>query len=501
MKLRKFMVVLLAILAVSCKPDNNRETDTSEEEVIKIRLTSYSSEFEVFAEADPLVAGKTANILSHFTCLSNFKALDSAVVTIRLIVDGKEVTQTLEKSTRKGIFSFDLKPTVPGRGSVVFEVKTPSGFSKVYVPSVVVYNDEQVAVAEAVKLEPSMINTIVFTKEQSWKIDFSTIQPVTEPFGQVIKTTAQIQSAPDDEIIVSAGTNGVVVFSGSNVLEGQSISSGQSLFTISGAELADNNSSLRYTQALNNYKKAKENYERQIVLAKDKIVSEKELLSTKNEYDNATAIYEMLSKNFNISGQNVSCPFSGFVKQLFVKNGQYVEAGQPVISVSKNKTIILKAGVRQKFASILGSVKSANIRIPGIDKTYTLEELNGKVISHGRNADNDNYLIPVSLQIDNLFDFIPGGFAEIYLKTITNTKALTVPNTSLLEEQGIYFVLVQVTPELFEKREVKLGPTDGLRSEISVGLVQTDRIVSKGAILVKLAQASGTLDPHAGHVH
>ena len=84
----------------------------------------------------------------------------------------------------------------------------------------VVYSDKQTADAEAVKLEPSKTNTIVFTKEQSWKIDFATDYPVIQPFGQVIKTTAQIQSAQDDEIIVSAKTNGVVIFSGENVLEG-----------------------------------------------------------------------------------------------------------------------------------------------------------------------------------------------------------------------------------------------------------------------------------------
>ncbi len=60
---------------------------------------------------------------------------------------------------------------------------------------------------------------------------------------------------------------------------------------------------------------------------------------------------------------------------------------------------------------------------------------------------------------------------ELYLKTVTNSQAITLPNTSLLEEQGTFFVFVQVTPELFEKREVKVGATDGLRSEITNGTV------------------------------
>jgi hypothetical protein len=35
----------------------------------------------------------------------------------------------------------------------------------------------------------SRTNTTVFTKEQSWKIDFATAIPRSEPFGQVINST------------------------------------------------------------------------------------------------------------------------------------------------------------------------------------------------------------------------------------------------------------------------------------------------------------------------
>ena len=62
-------------------------------------------------------------------------------------------------------------------------------------------------------------------------------------------------------------------------------------------------------------------------------------------------------------------------------------------------------------------------------------------------------------------------------------------------------MLVQLTPELFEKREVVIGATDGLNTEIINGLTDNERVVAEGAILVKLSQASGALDPHAGHVH
>lgn len=248
-------------------------------------------------------------------------------------------------------------------------------------------------------------------------------------------------------------------------------------------------------------KRPKADFERSQKLAVNKIVSEKDLLSAKTEYDNARAVYETLKDNFSTSGQNVTSPVTGFVRQIFVRNGEYVEAGQPVFIVTRNKSQILRAEVQQKYASILSSLTSANIRNIADDKSFTLEQLNGRIVSYGRAANSDNYLIPVILQIDNAKGFVAGTFVELYLKTETNSQAMTVPVSSLLEEQGKFFVLVQKTPELFEKREVRAGATDGIKTEIVQGLYAAERIVTRGAVLVKLSQASGTLDPHAGHVH
>ncbi len=500
MKYKIFLFALLALIFASCKQSHEDEK-LDEPEVAKIQFTAYSSEFELFAEADPFVVGKTSNVLSHFSNLPDFKALENGSISIRLVVNGKETNQTLDKSTRRGIYSFDLKPESKGTGQLLFDIKTEKGDFQIIVPNISVYTSEKEADEAAEKAVLSETNTTVFTKEQSWKIDFVTELPNKEPFGQVIKTTALVQSAQGDEILVSAKTNGIVILSTDNILEGKSVSNGQVICSISGSGLADNNSSVRFMEAQNNFEKAKFNYERLKGLAINKIVSEKDLLNTKNQYDNAKVIYDNLNKNFNSSGQNVVSPMNGFVKQLWVQNGQYVESGQAIVSISQNKTLLLSADVQQKYASILGAINSANIRTLHDNQTYTLEELNGKILSFGRNTNNDNYLIPVSIQIDNMGSFVPGGFVEIYLKTLTNAHALTIPNTALLEEHGIYFVFVQITPELFEKREVKPGATDGLKTEIKKGIGQSERIVTRGAIHIKLAQTTGTLDAQSGHVH
>lgn len=502
MKIKFFLFIIISLYLTSCNNNHSHEAEVTNHEDINLQITAYSNEFELYAEADPFVVGKKSNILTHFSHLPNFKALVAGSINIRLIINGKEINQSLDKPTRKGIYSFNLIPTEKGVGQLIFDILTDQGSFQLIVPKVQVFTNQNDALLVAkVKTIVPTTNTTAFTKEQSWKIDFATEMPKVEPFGQVIKTTAQVLSAQDDEILISAKTNGVVKFSSENLLEGKSVSYKQILFSIQGDDLANNNATVRFVEAQNNYEKASADYNRSKELAKDKIVSEKDLLFAKNQYENAKVIYDNLSKNFNKSGQSVSSPLNGFIKQLFVKNGQYIEAGQPIATISQNKTLLLKAEVQQKYSSILNTINSANIRTLYNNKTYTFDQLNGKIISFGKNTNNENYMIPVHVQIDNKEAFVSGSFVELYLKTISNINAITIPNAALMEEQGIYFVFIQLTPELFEKREVKVGGTDGLKTEILKGISPQERIVTLGAISVKLAQATGTLDAHSGHNH
>ncbi len=501
MKKNFYLFALLALLMAGCRNDNKEIADNHTSEAVKLKLTAYSNEFELFAETDPFIVGKTSGILSHFSHLPGFKALEKGSVNIRLQVGSSEVSQILDEPTRKGIYKFELKPELQGAGQLIFDIKIAQTDHQVIVPNITVYADEQQALDAARRIIIPGTNAVAFTKEQSWKIDFATEYPDIGSFGQVIKTIAQIQSAQGDEQIITAKTNGMVMFSKNDVVEGLGLSQGQVIFTISGSGLADNNSFVRYSEAQNNYERTKADYERLKELAKDKIVSDKDLLNAKNEFDNASAVYNNLSNNFSSGGQAVKSPLTGFIKHVFISNGQFVEAGQPLLTVSQNQSLLLQADVQQKYAHLLGEISSANIRSVENNQTYTLSQLNGKVLSYGKNANSDNYLVPVILQIENNGSFIPGGFVELYLQTNTSTNSLTVPNEALLEDQGNFFVFVQTNPELFEKREVKIGSTDGFRTEITKGISIADRIVTKGAVLVKLAQSSGALDAHSGHVH
>ena len=346
-----------------------------------------------------------------------------------------------------------------------------------------------------------MVNKVVFTKEQSWKIDFKTEIAEKRAFGQVIKTVAKIEPATGNETDITAKAGGIVKYTGNSLVEGTAVSTGQPLLRISPGGMMENNLTVKISEAKNNFIKAEADYNRKRELSTDRIISEKELLEAQTTYENAKAVYDNLVNNSMGGEQSITSPMKGFVKQIWVSNGQYVEAGQKLATISQDHSLMLKAFVQPQYGHVLAGLESAIIKTFHDNKSYTMEELNGKVLSVGKSVSADNYLIPVHLQIDNKGNFIQGSLVEIYLKTITSTEALVVPNSALLEEQGFYFVFVQETPELFEKRQVTTGGSDGINSEIVTGLIPGERIVTQGAMLIKLAQAAGALDPHSGHVH
>ncbi len=499
--MRKIFIALLAMLSLfqGCKSGQDGHNHSHDD--VFLFLTAYTDELEVFAEAEPFAVGQTSGIYAHFTWLSDFKPPEEATVTMSLIVGREGIRQTVETPVRKGIYAFSLQPVVAGQGQVVFDVKTPSGEYRINIPNVMVYDDAHDAIHAAEDMMLDDPNAIVFTKEQSWKVSFATDFPRKEAFGQVIKTTAQILPAQGDEILVTTRASGVVMFSAGTLLPGMEVASGRPLMSVSSRGMADNNMGLRLTEARNNYEKASADLKRAEELAADRIVSERDLLQARNDFENARAVYENLSRNFSQSGQTVSSPLAGIVKDLMVENGQYVEAGQPLFSVMQNRRLLLRAGVPLRYARDLIALETANISIPNHEQTFTLEQLGGKILSVGRAANPDNYLIPVLLEVNQTGDLLPGGFAELFLVARSQQEVVTISREALMEEQGTYYVFVQLTPEMFAKREVTIGVTDGLRIEIRQGLEPTDRVVTKGAIWVKLAESSAALDPHAGHVH
>ncbi|MFA9189177.1 efflux RND transporter periplasmic adaptor subunit [Flavobacterium sp. FBOR7N2.3] len=492
-------ILLLCLFLIGFTSCNNKEEVKEGSSLEPLAYTLYTEKTELFVEFKPLVVGQTSKFASHLTVLGeNFKALTDAKITVSLIVGENGIKNSVDAPSSPGIFRLALSPKTAGTGTLVFDIVTKDFTDKITIENVVVYADMKTALAK--QPEPAETGDISYLKEQAWKVEFANQAVKKQTFNDVIKTSGQILSAPGDEMIVTAKASGVVVFSGKNTIVGSAVNSGNSLFTITGADMTESNIDASVKDAKANYLKAKADYERSKLLVADKIVSEKDHQLVKLQFENAQTSYNTVSKNYSAKGQNVLSPMSGFVKNVLVTEGQFVPSGTPLATISKNKRLLVQANVSQNYFSRLSSITSANFKTPQSDVVYNTTALNGRIVSYGKSASASTPFIPVTFEIDNAGQLVSGSIIEIYLKSSTIADALVVPISALIEEQGIFYVYVQIGGESFQKREVKLGASDGLNVQVLSGIVENERVVTKGGYQIKLSSASGALPAH-GHEH
>ena len=320
------------------------------------------------------------------------------------------------------------------------------------------------------------------------------IQPKT--FRQVIKTSGEVQAAQGAESVVVANVAGVVSFQRA-VTEGMQVGKGATIMTISASKLQDGDPAERARIA---YETAKADYDRASRLVESQIVSQKEFNAIKEKYENARLAYEALAKNQTKGGVAVAAPIGGYIKNLLVKEGDYVAVGQPLATVTQNNRLFLRADVSERYYKYLNGISSANFKTPYDNQVYELEALNGKLLSVGKAAGSGSYYVPVTFSFDNKGEIIPGSFVEIFLLSQQQENALVLPVEALTEEQGLYFVYLQNCEESYKKQEVKIGASNGVEVQILDGIHPGDKVVVKGAYHVKLASAGNALPAHS-HEH
>ncbi len=324
------------------------------------------------------------------------------------------------------------------------------------------------------------------------------VSEVIEPkgFRQVITTSGQIQAAQGAESVVVANVSGVVSFQRA-MTDGASVSKGATILSISADKLQDGDPAERARIA---YETAKAEYDRAQRLVSSQIISQKEFNAIKETYENARLSYEALNNNKTAKGVAVTAPIGGYIKNILVKEGDFVSVGQPLLTVTQNNRLYLRADVSERYYKYLSTISSANFKTPYDNQVYELGALNGKLLSYGKASGDGSYYVPVTFSFDNKGDVVPGSYVEVFLMSKELPNTLAIPVEALTEEQGLYFIYLQKCAESYKKQEVKIGANNGKEVQILEGLHAGDRVVVKGAYHVKLASASNALPAHS-HEH
>ena len=337
---------------------------------------------------------------------------------------------------------------------------------------------------------------ISFSPEQAKAAGLQVTKLQASEFAEVVEVSGRVLPAPGAEATVSATMAGVISFATGELTDGMSVRNGQPLFRISAANMADGNPAAAAQAELQAARTALDRAER---LAKDQIISARELEDARLRF--ATAQTTAKSLGGASQTRTVGANMNGYVKNVMVKPGDYVSAGQPLATVTQNNRLQLRADVPERYYTLLPNITTANFRMAyeETNRTYALSELGGRLVSKGKSSNDSSFFVPVTFEFNNRGNIVPGSLAQVFLKGATRQGVLAVPNEAITEAQGLYFVYLQIHPDAYRKQEVKLGATDGVRTEITQGLKAGDPVVTKGATQVRLA-ANATVIPE-GHSH
>ena len=193
----------------------------------------------------------------------------------------------------------------------------------------------------------------------------------------------------------------------------------------------------------------------------------------------------------------IRAPVGGVIAQRDAATGANVAAGTILFRVVDASQIHVVGQVPEAQAARARLVSAAEIEVPGHEGRVPA----GRLASLGKVLDPQSRTVPITFTFDNRALGLPVGQAvSLHLLMDTAAPRPVVPAAAVVDDAGRPIVFVQREGETFERRAVTLGARSGDLIQITEGVKSGDRVVTKGAYLVRLASLSTSVPAH-GHVH
>ncbi|MDA3860636.1 MAG: efflux RND transporter periplasmic adaptor subunit [Melioribacteraceae bacterium] len=462
-------------------------------------VTQYTDSTEIFLEYPALIVNIDANFLIHLSELKNFKAITEGVLNVEFINEnGKQFSIIEEKPTRAGIYIPVVKFSEPGNYKMIITLKGKQVSDKILVNDVKVHASE----SEIPHVDDESSSNISFLKEQQWKIDFANELVTKRKMQTSVVVTGEINEKPGLFSKVVSPIEGVVLSKNNKNLNsiGSFVKEGDVLLNIS----ASANASVNIQKNKNDFILAKSEYERAQNLINKKAISQKRLDEAKFDLESKQASYNSLLDQINISesGYSILAPIEGYVENINFNLGDQIISGQELFTILNSKELILKANIpSSKFETANNSV-DASFKVEGLNYEYKISLLNGKKLSVAASLNKENRTLPVYFEFQYPKSKIKVGmYAEVFIKVGEANEYLSIPESAIINEDGLQTAYVQSEGEAFEKRILKTGIVDGGFVQIIDGLNAGERVVTIGAYQVRLAALSPESAIGQGHVH
>jgi len=172
----------------------------------------------------------------------------------------------------------------------------------------------------------------------------------------------------------------------------------------------------------------------------------------------------------NLQRTGLTAPFNGTVNVVNLEAGDYVTPSAIALELVDLENIDLYAEVSGATASAISLQQTVSVEVKG-------QLYKGKVIALRSDPDPNTFTHAVRIRLDSKH-LLPGSLGKVELPLKIQRSVLTVPVSSLLQQEGRSYVFVIKQGQL-ERREVQRGIRDKDSIVVTSGLQQGEQIVAR----------------------
>lgn len=186
----------------------------------------------------------------------------------------------------------------------------------------------------------------------------------------------------------------------------------------------------------------------------------------------------------DLSQIEMRAPFAGTIEESVYGVSERLKQGDRQFVLADTSRLWVSANLREADWKVLGIQPDTPLTV----ETPALpgEKFTAKVYYVGREVSPTSNAVPLVASLDNSGGRLrPGLFVRVSIPLEEQTEVLAVPEQGLMEHERRRFVFVEEQPGRLRRVDVKTGRVSDGWIEIRSGLKAGDRVVTKGAFLLK----------------
>lgn len=464
-------------------------------------VTVWTDSLELFAEYPPHVRDVASDPWAiHLTWLEDWSPVREGRLTLLLRgPGGAQEEVVMEAPARPGVFTATPTLTATGTWRADMTLTARGREYEIPVGQLQVFESEQALPHEDEESPPA--DLIAFLKEQQWQMPFAVVVAEEREIARSIDAPAELVAPPGAMAHVSAPVSGLVLARGPSPAPGQAVSAGQTL-----ALLAPTGAENSYARLRADVQRLEREVARAERLYAAAAIAEKRLEESRHDLEVARAQLGALGGSASGAGEEASSyvfelesPISGVVAERHVTPGQRVEPGTAAFTIVNPSTLWLRARVAASDAAVASETSGAWFTVEGGNRTYRAD----RVVSVGRVIESETRTLPVHLAVVSDPDarLSVGMLADARLEVGAPVRGVAVPSTAIQDEDGIPVAYVKLGGEAFQRRILRVGPSDGEWTSVLSGIEAGEQVVTEGAYQVRLASLGDAEISDHGHPH